>query len=327
MNELANAIKLDAVDVVILWDAVAHQYPEVEFVSLPEFDSEKKDVTIAVTTACQDPTAALRFCRYVTSREKGNVVFREEGYEVADGDSWAENPEILLFSGAMLRPALEESIRKFEEREGVTIRPVYNGCGVLVSQMKAGEKPDAYFSCDESFMTAVEDQFGKSTVVSANEMVILAENGNPKSIENSPGSHQAGNSARTWPIPRSRLSGRFREPCSRQENLYQAIVDAGNLKMESATGDFLVNQIKASSLDAVIVYRSNALAAQTNEDDYEVIGVQHPDWVAVQPYAVAKESKHTELMNRFLAFCVSEAGKGDFLRYGFRWEMAESAAN
>ena len=281
---------------------------------------------IGVATSCKYPTAALRFCRYVTAREKGNLIFREEGYEVMDGDSWAEEPEILFFSGAMLRPALEESIKKFEDREGVSIRPVYNGCGVLVSQMKAGEKPDAYFSCDESFMEIVEDQFGKSTVVSANEMVIIAEKGNPKSIAAlgdliKPGIRVG------LAHPKKSALGALSKNLLEKKKLYQKIIDAGNLKMESPTGDLLVNQIKASSLDAVIVYRSNALAAQTNQDDFEVIGVKHPGWVAVQPYAVAKESKHSELMNRFLDFCVSEAGKEDFLRFGFRWEMVDSALN
>ena len=324
VNELANAIQLNSVDVVILWDAIAHQYAGViDFVSVPEFDAEKKDVTIAVTTACKNPVEALKFCRYLSAREKGNLVFREEGYEVPDGDTWVENPDILLFSGAMLRPAIEASIEKFEKREGVTIRPVFNGCGVLVSQMKAGERPDAYFSCDREFLEMVEERFREGTEVSANEMVIIAEKGNPKGIEKITDLAKSGIRVGLAHPEKSAL-GFLAKSLLAKEGEYQKIVDAGNLKVESPTGDFLVNQIKAGSLDAVIVYRSNAMAARSTAEDFEIIGIDRPDWVATQPYAVAKDSKHGHLMNRFLDSCVSDSGKKDFLRYGFRWELGGS---
>ena len=82
VNELANALKLDTVDVAILWDAVAHQYPDVDFVSLPEFDAEEKDITVAVLKNSQNQELAVEFCRYLTSAEKGLVIFQEEGYRV-----------------------------------------------------------------------------------------------------------------------------------------------------------------------------------------------------------------------------------------------------
>jgi hypothetical protein len=47
----------------------------------------------------------------------------------------------------------------FEQREGVRVTRVYNGCGILVTQMHSGTRPDAYFSCDVSFMDQVRDLF------------------------------------------------------------------------------------------------------------------------------------------------------------------------
>lgn len=323
VNELANALKLGTIDVAILWDAVAAQYPEIDFVSLPEFDAEKKDVTIAVATSSKAPTAALRFCRYLAARDKGLPVFEEEGFEVTAGDLWVEKPEILLFSGAMLRPAIQETIKAFEEREGVSIQPVYNGCGILVSQMKAGEKPDGYFSCDLKFMTMVSDQFGESTVVSANEMVILTEKGNPKGVTSLEKLTVPGIELGLSHPEKSAL-GFLTKELLVGEGLHQKIIDAGNLKMESPTGDFLVNQIKAGSLDAVIVYRSNALAAASTAEDFEIVDIKRPGAIATQPYAVGKESDHPQLMNRFLEACISASGKKDFLQYGFRWELKDS---
>ncbi len=322
VNELANALKLGTVDVVVCWDALAHQYEEIDFISLPEFEAEKKNITVGVLKASKQPTEALRFCRYLTAKDKGLPVFKAEGYEIIDGDVWAKVPDILLFSGAMLRPAIQDTIKAFEKREGVTITPVYNGCGVLVSQMKAGEKPDAYFSCDVKFMKMVEERFLESTLVSANEMVILTEKGNPKGIY------------KLTDLPKDGLKLGFAHPQKsalgfltkfllEDEGLYQKVVDSGNIKMDSPTGDFLVNQVKTGSLDAVIVYKSNAMASQSTVDDYEIVGIGRPNAVAHQPYAVAKNSQHRYLLDRFFDAAVSAQGKGQFMKHGFRWELGK----
>lgn len=325
VNELANAIKLDTIDVAILWDAVASQYPDVDFVSLPEFDAERKDVTIAVSVKSGAPTEALRFCRYLAAKDRGLPVFEEEGFEPMEGDAWTEHPELVLFSGAMLRPAIQETVRAFEEREGVSIRPVYNGCGILVSQMKAGEKPDAYFSCDMKFLTMVEDQFDEGVVVSANEMVILTEFGNPKQITSLESLTVPGLQLGLSHPDKSALGFLTRDLLV-SEGLYDKIKESGNLKMESPTGDFLVNQLKANSLDAVIVYRSNAYASASTAEDFTIVEIKRPKAIATQPYAVGRETPYPQLMKRFLEACVSATGKEDFLQYGFRWELQEEGA-
>ena len=222
----------------------------------------------------------------------------------------------------MLRPAIEASVKRFEEREGVVITPVYNGCGVLVSQMKAGEQPDGYFSCDVKFMDMVAERFLESTLVSANEMVILVEKGNPQGIKvltdlATPG-HRLG-----FAHPEKSALGFLTRYLLEEEGLYQKVVDSGNLKMDSPTGDFLVNQIKTGSLDAVIVYKSNAMAAASTTEDVDIIEIDRPQAVAHQPYAVAKNSQHRQLLNRFFAATVSAAGKEKFIEHGFRWELAQ----
>ena len=77
----------------------------------------------------------------------------------------------------MLRPAIHRTINAFEEREGVSVTRVYNGCGILVSQMKTGEMPDVFFACDVSFMNMVQDEFKPATNVSNNQLVIAVNQG------------------------------------------------------------------------------------------------------------------------------------------------------
>ncbi|MCP5540708.1 MAG: extracellular solute-binding protein [Akkermansiaceae bacterium] len=325
VNEIANAVKVGSLDAAILWDAIAAQYPEIDFVRLPEFDAAVQDITIGVAARSKQPTAALKFARYLTARDKGQPVFAANGYETGEGDVWAEEPEILLFSGAMLRVAIEGSIGRFEAREGVHITPVYNGCGVLVSQMKAGEKPDAYFSCDVKFMDMVKDRFLDGPIVSANEMVILVAKGNPKGIATLPDLAKPGLRVGLGDPEKSAL-GFLTKVLLDGENLSAALAESGNVKLNSATGDLLVNQLKAGSLDAVIVYKSNAMSAASTATDCDIVGIARPNAIAAQPYAVARESAHKHLLDRFLEACVSEEGKQAFLSRGFRWELAPPPA-
>jgi len=151
VNEIANDIKIGTIDAGVVWDATANQYPELEIVArLTEDESFFLQVAVGVLKSTKQPTEALRFARYLAGRDGGLREFARYGYTPVQGDVWERTPEILLFSGGVNRVAIEETIRSFEQREGVRVTRVYNGCGILVSQMKAGERPDAYFACDRS---------------------------------------------------------------------------------------------------------------------------------------------------------------------------------
>ena len=47
-------------------------------------------------------------------------------------------------AGAMLKPGIDDLVKSFSQREGVTINTIYAGCGIHVAQMKAmkaGNRP------------------------------------------------------------------------------------------------------------------------------------------------------------------------------------------
>ena len=46
VNEIANAAKLGTIDAGIVWDAIAAQYSELDFVALPEFDAEVGSINV-----------------------------------------------------------------------------------------------------------------------------------------------------------------------------------------------------------------------------------------------------------------------------------------
>ena len=98
----------------------------------------------------------------------------------------------------MLRPAFEESLTAFEEREGVRISRVYNGRGILVAQIKSRQHPDAYFAGDREFMSQVKDLFPKPVDVSQNELVHSGAEGKSASNRRSQRPWPQRSSSRNW---------------------------------------------------------------------------------------------------------------------------------
>jgi molybdenum ABC transporter molybdate-binding protein len=150
-------VRLGTADAGILWDSTVAQFSDkLEPVTIKELNGVTSSVTLSVLRSSEHPASALRFARYLASRDKGMPVFAKYSFvPVDDADMWEDDdPAINLLVGAMLRPAIEETIRGFEQREGLapgTITINYNGCGILVSQMKAGDRPDAFFACDAKY--------------------------------------------------------------------------------------------------------------------------------------------------------------------------------
>ena len=184
VSDVANDIVIGSVDAGIVWDSTVRQYPDLEMVSLPELAAAVARVSVVVLKSSTQPTAALHFARYLAAADRGLLDFKRAGYDVVEGDAWAETPEIRLMAGAMLQPAIEQTINAFKKREGVKVTTVYNGCGILVAQMRAAARDpaDAYFACDQSFMDQVHDLFLDPVPISKNQLVILVPRGNPHQI-------------------------------------------------------------------------------------------------------------------------------------------------
>ncbi|MBM4058539.1 MAG: hypothetical protein FJ275_09940, partial [Planctomycetes bacterium] len=126
--EAVNAVKVGAADAAIVWLANVADDPALETVPSPELDTARAQVVLAVLTCARSPTAALRFARYLTARDRGLEAFRAARYDVIDGDPWAVRPELTFYCGAVNRRAVEPILAAFERREGVRVNTVYNGC-------------------------------------------------------------------------------------------------------------------------------------------------------------------------------------------------------
>jgi molybdenum ABC transporter molybdate-binding protein len=316
VNDVANDVKVGTADAGVVWDATVRQYPGLEPVADADLAGVTAHVGVGVLTCSTQPTAALRFARYLASRDRGLKEFERQGFKVVDGDAWAVHPELHLLAGAMLRPAIQETVVDFEQREGVHVTTVYNGCGILVAQMRAGEHPDAYFACDRSFMTQVNDLFLDSVDVSTNQLVILVPKGNPHDVHTLQDLGRSG----------LRVGVGHEKQCALGV-LTQRTLDQGgvlepvmkNVVTRLPTGDMLVNDLRTGALDAVVAYVSNAASAG---DKFEAIPIDVPCALATQPIAVGKSSPYKYLTGRLLEAIRSRQSRERFEANGFHWQAA-----
>lgn len=319
VNSVANDIHIGSADAGIVWDAVAFQYPQLAVVKLPELDKVTARVQLGVLAKSEQPTDALRFARYVAARDKGLEVFQREGFaEVAKGDRWAEIPEIVVYAGAMLQPAVEETIKEFEDRESVKVARFYNGCGILVSQMQANEKPpDLYFACDASFMLMVQKMFQQATVVSSNQLIIAVHKGNPHGIR----------TLKDLGKPGLRIGIGHEQQCALGTLTKDTFMRSGfglyarihkNVKIQSPSGDNLVNQLKTGALDVAVCYRSNVTPFG---DEFDIVEDPSVNCLPEQPVAASKVTEHPQLLQRLLDTLQSPKSRQRFEKLGFRWEQ------
>ena len=176
----------------------------------------------------------------------------------------------MFYSGGVNRVAIENTIQSFEKREGVIVERVYNGCGILVSQIKAGQRPDAYLTCDITFMDQVEDYFVDIEDVSNTLILIAVKHGNPKNVT---GLHDLLKEDMRIGVcnPQQSALGALVKTLLEGKGIWDKLQP--NIYSQTPTADLLVNQLRTGSLDAVIVYEANVAQVR---DKVQTIGIDDP---------------------------------------------------
>jgi len=314
VTEVANDVKLGTADAAFGWDTMSATYPDLEMLSIPPLDTIVASVSATVLSTTTDATAALRFARYLSASDRGLPHFARAGFKVAAGDKWAEMPEIAVFAGAMLRPAIEETITAFESREGVRVARIYNGCGILVAQMKSGKHPDAYISCDVAFMKQVDDLFDSPRTLSRNRLVIAVQKGNPHNIQTLKDLGRKGLRVGVGHEQQCAL-GAITKQTFLAGKVYGDVSE--NIVVQVPAGDMLVNQMRTGSLDAAVVYVSNMKLGAGELDAVPITGI--PCSIVAQPAAIGRETQFPQLSKRLIDRLLTADSERIFRDWGFDW--------
>ena len=154
VTEIAADVKIGASDAALVWDSTVPQFEGLEALNLPELSKHAEKASAAVLKSTKSSVEALKFARYLAAPEKGGAIFQKLGFQPAGGDKWAAKPELILYSGGVNRPAIEQLVQDFANREGISVTTVFNGCGILCAAMKTMKDsstpkfPDVYYACD-----------------------------------------------------------------------------------------------------------------------------------------------------------------------------------
>jgi molybdenum ABC transporter molybdate-binding protein len=317
VTEIAADVKLGASDAALVWDSTVPQFEGLEAIQMPELTSHAEKASATILKSAASSLEALKFARYLTAPEKGGAIFSKQGFQAAGGDKWAAKPELILYSGGVNRPAIQELVQEFANHEGISVTTVFNGCGILCAAMKTMKDttnpkfPDVYYACDVCFVPPVAEHFPEAVLLTEAEIVIAVPKGNPKGIKTLADLAQSGLRVGLCNAEQSTL-GFMSAGILRSMNLFDSVMK--NASSQVPTGDFLVNQLRTGSLDAAVVYRTNI---QSQLEHFDAIPLPADKAKAIQPFAVRKDSPHSAIGHRLLDYL--KANKGSFEKAGFVW--------
>ena len=334
VNEVANDVRIGAVDAGIVWTATVSSpaYKEsLRVIELPELSSESEIVSMAVLSSSPQPTEALKFARYVSARNRGLEVFRSHGLEVSEGDDWVVRPEINFFCGAVNRRVIEPILEKFQEREGVVVNTVYDGCGILTGRMKTIQNqdqsqgfPDLYMACDRFYLDNVKQWFEEDVDISDIEIVMVVPRGSvlissPADLLK-PGIRVAIGQPDQCTI--GALTKRLLDRDGIYESLMKKQLDRNETVVEKSSSALLVPDVLTGHVDAAIAYLSDVMP---NREKVDIVHFEAGNNVAVQPLSVASNSRHKQLLRRFYDAVYREASS--FESKGFHFRHGEKAVS
>jgi molybdate transport system substrate-binding protein len=336
VNEVANDIKIGAVDVGIVWNSTVArpEYREdlqaIRFVDLQETRGMTRlgdTVSVAVLTSSRQPTAALRLARYLGARDRGLQVFQAYGMIPEDGDIWSPQPEITFFCGAVNRRAIAPVIEAFQRREGCVINTVYDGCGILTARMgtvpdqntRAGF-PDVYMACDRYYLDTVSNWFQDDINVSQTEIVLVTVKNSEKVRDLGdlikPGVRVSVGEPEKCTI--GALTRRFLEDAGLYEALKAKQQMPGEVVVEKSSSALILPDVLTGHVDAALVYRSDL---HGHESDVTIIPLRLAGTQATQPLSIARTSPHKQLIRRLIDSV--KRARASFESAGFKFLLTE----
>ena len=317
--EVANTVKIGAADAAIIWNTTTTIVDGIEAIEVPELNSGEVLVTVGVLNSAPVPAQALKFARYLAAADRGLLLFKKFGFTPVEGDQWAEVPELTFFCGAVNRRAVQQTIRDFQEREGVQVNTVYNGCGILTAQMKTINQnnltgfPDTYMACDNHYLEVVKGLFQDAIEISDTEVVIAVPKGNPKGIRSladlaRPGVRVAVGQSEQCTI------GILTSKVLRAEKIYEQVM--ANVVTQTATSALLIAPVSTGAADASLAYLTDT---KSESEKIDVVRIDSDAAKAIQPLGIARASHNKQLARRLMQ-AITRA-RSDFEEAGFHWRF------
>ena len=176
VNNLANQVKLKALDAAVVWSAVAKQYPDdLDMVAIadPLFHAVPLSIGLLKNSKCKD--LAQRFMDFAL-KEAGAESFRDYGCLVP-------GTQIRIGCGSSMYPPVDELAKRFESLTGCKVLCDYGGSGTVLLQLEESKEGDIYI-CHDPYAYLCEDKNMSERwhTIARLEPVMAVQKGNPKQI-------------------------------------------------------------------------------------------------------------------------------------------------
>ncbi len=74
VSDVANDVKLGVVDLGVVWDVTARQYPELETLAIPEAEGVVEEIVASTLKCSREPELAGDFLRFLTGPDGGRIL-------------------------------------------------------------------------------------------------------------------------------------------------------------------------------------------------------------------------------------------------------------
>lgn len=319
VNRLANQLKLDALDAVIVWDATARQYPDVlDTVSIDDADFHAVPLAVGILKQTAKRSLCERFLAFA-SGTAGAECFRSNAYQVP-------GPAMRIACGSSMRPAIEELAALFEKDTGRKTLRDYGSSGTVLLQVEESKQGDIYICHDPFAYTCEEKGISKAWhTIAYMEPALTVQQGNPKEVKG----------LRDLLRDDLRLGLPERSHSTRGKILWAVFDKAGMSEamgkrkfFESRTHD-LINQLKLGTVDIAVLWNAPVRVMPEFEEipiekEFKVDAITSAttgrtfsmERVKVTTVRLGF-SKEPLLAAQFCKLCLSDKGRAILSKHGF----------
>ena len=234
-------------------------------------------------------------------------------------ESASEAKELLLYCGAGIRPPVEQMVEVFGREHGVKVITDYAGSEVLLSKIELTRKGDLYMPGDKSYVDQAEQE---GMILSQKSVcyfvpTILVQKGNPKNIRGLQDLLKAGLKLGLGDAKACAIGRKTKQIFAKNDIAWEDIEK--NLVFQSMTVNELGMQIKADSLDAVIIW--DAVAKYYRDDGTEIPIPVEQNVISTVDIGVLTFSENRSLAEKFVQFAASERGRDIFAENNYTVEL------
>ena len=269
-------------------------------------------ISVLMLSACSStaPTSPTKVPGEVISEPTEQ---KESSLEPTEPVTETEKVELLVYSGAGLKKAMEEIKTEFEQDHDVTVSYVYAGSAQLISQIETSGKGDVFTAGSQSSYKILNEKglAEESHLVAHHTPVIAVPKGNPANITSLEDLTKTGVRV-VLGDPEANAIGETAKNLFEKNNIVG--VDANVVSLTSTVNEIIV-ALKAGNADAAIITQDGAVQNKADLDMIEIPADQNIDQII--PICVLKITTNHELAQEFVDFVASDEGKAIFEKHGF----------